>query len=288
MSKKRKKPAGHESANEFDRAVKETLSNITEPFMIRKTGLNPYTIKKLPTEIQRTLERRLDEVNLAEDESGEYILHFEYQRNNEPDIIGRMMEYRGILYRKYKKPIIQAVLYYGDEPMKMENEYTDSQTAMHFELYDIRHTSARSMIASPHPEEVIMGVLGSFDKETPETIIKAIFERLKVLAKSEADFQKYSERLIILAKSRKFEHIAVTARNMFDVIYKPEDFSFFNEAKANVERATTKSVTKSVSEKIAIEILKSGKLSIEEVAQFTSLSVEVVQQLAISLQKGEA
>ena len=94
------------SHNEFDRAVKETLYAITDPYMVRRVGLKPHSIRKLPTEIQRTLERRLDEVNLAEDESGEYILHFEYQRDNDPDIIGRMMEYRGILYRKYKKPII--------------------------------------------------------------------------------------------------------------------------------------------------------------------------------------
>ena len=283
MRKGKKKPAANksnEAANEFDRAVKETLNGITDPFMIRKIGLSPTSIKKLPTEMQRTLERRLDDVNLAEDESGEYILHFEYQRDNDPDIIGRMMEYRSILFRKYKKPIIQAVLYYGDEPMKMENEYTDSQTAIHFELYDIRHTSARSMIASPYPEEVIMGVLGSFDKETPETIIKAILERLKVLAKSEADFQKYTERLIILAKSRKFEHIAVKVRNMFDVIYKPEDFSFFEEAKANVERA--------ISTRIAKDMLQLGKNPVEEIAALTKLPLETIQHLSNELKAGEA
>ena len=264
--------------------MKETLSNITDPFMVRRMGLKPHSIKKLPTEIQRTLERRLDEVNLAEDESGEYILHFEYQRDNEPDIIGRMMEYRGILYRKYKKPIIQAVLYYGDEPMKMDNEYTDPQTTMHFELFDIRQTSARSLLTSPYPEEVVMAVLANFDKEAPETIIKAIFKRLKALAKSEADFQKYSERLIILAKSRKFEGIAVKTRNMFDVEYHPEDFSFFAEAQANVERKTTQSVSK----QIAMEFLKMGKHSLEEIALATKLPITTIQQLANTLKTGEA
>ena len=282
------KPTANTASNEFDRAVKETLSGITDPFMIRRIGLNPHSIKKLPTELQRTLERRLDEVNLAEDEGGEYILHFEYQRDNEPDIIGRMMEYRGILYRKYKKPIIQAVLYYGDEPMKMENEYTDSQTTMHFELIDIKQTSARSMIASPHPEEVIMGVLGNFEKEAPGTVIKNIFEKLKLLANSEIEFQKYSERLIILAKSRKFEDIAEEIRDMFDIEYHPEDFATFRKAKANVERDTTKRVTENVSEQIAVKMLKLGKLTQEEIALTTNLSLEVVQQLTKGLAKGEA
>ena len=268
------------SHNEFDRAVKETLYAITDPYMVRRVGLKPHSIRKLPTEIQRTLERRLDEVNLAEDESGEYILHFEYQRDNDPDIIGRMMEYRGILYRKYKKPIIQAVLYYGDEPMKMENEYTDSQTTMHFELHDIRQTSARSMIASPYPEEVLMAVLGNYGKESPEKIIAAIFERLKALAKSEANFQKYSERLIILAKSRKFEQIAVKTKRMFDVIYKPEDFSFFEEAKANVERA--------ISTRIAKDMLQLGKNPVEEIAALTKLPLETIQHLSNELKAGEA
>ena len=176
------------------------------------------------------------------------------------------------------------MLYYGDEPMKMENEYTDSQTTMHFELHDIRQTSARSMIASPYPEEVLMAVLGNYGKESPETIIAAIFERLKVLAKSEVDFQKYSERLIILAKSRKFEQIAVKTKRMFDVIYKPEDFSFFEEAKANVERASRENTQK----EIAKAMLQLGKYPVEEIAVLTKLPLETIQHLSNELKAGEA
>ena len=39
------------SHNEFDRAVKETLYAITDPYMVRRVGLKPHSIRKLPTEI---------------------------------------------------------------------------------------------------------------------------------------------------------------------------------------------------------------------------------------------
>jgi len=190
--------------NEFDRAIKENLSAVTDPFMMRILGLNPDIIRKLPTEIQRTLEWRLDEVNLAIEDGEEYIMHFEYQRKNQADMLGRMIEYWGILYRKYKKKILQAVLYLGDEPMDMENEYRDAQVSFHFELKDIKSISARSLIASPYPEEVVMAVMGNYEGEAPEVVISDIFKRLKVLAKTDVDFQKYEERLLILAKSRNF------------------------------------------------------------------------------------
>jgi len=264
------------TSNEFDRVVKENISEITDPFMTRQLGLHPDKVRKLPTEMQRTLERRLDEVNLIEEDGEEQILHFEYQRNNDEAIVARMLEYRAFLYRKYRKPIIQAVLYYGEEPMTMENEYTDPQTTMHFELKDIRSITAQSLLGSAYPEEVIMAVLGNFRGKSPETIIKSIFEKLKKLTKTKIEFQKYSERLIIFAKSRKFDKTAEQIRAMFDVEYKPEDFYTFRIAKANVERST--------SEKIAFSLLQTTNLSFEQIAQNTELPLETIQQLAKNIE----
>jgi len=66
---------------------------------------------------------------------------------------------------------------------------------------------------------------------------------------------------------------------MFDVIYKPEDFAIFREAKANVEKATEL--------RIATDMIKLGKYPVEEISLLTKLPLETIEQLAKGLGKPE-
>jgi len=255
----------------YDQVVKENMYSVMTWFAQKQLGLKPKRIQPLPTELSHILERRIDGVSLVETfEEGEedFLLHIEVQRSNEPHIHYRMMEYKGMLLHQYKMPVIQYILYIGDEPMNMPNEYTDAQWTVHYELKDMKSISAFSLIKSPVPQEGIMAILADYEGQAPALIVEEILKKLKMLVKSEKEFQKYLSQLLILAKLRNLAKEVENQANMLDITFTIEDVPFYSKIKSETQI------------EIAKRMLQANEFSIQQIAAFTSLPEATVQSLS--------
>ncbi len=80
----------------------------------------------------------------------------------------RMLEYHGLLYRKYKLPIIQQVFYIGTGSSKMKNKIEHSNISFSYGLMSFQEISYLEFMDSEIPEEIMLAVLANFKGENSE------------------------------------------------------------------------------------------------------------------------
>src|ERR1035437_9038344 len=97
-------------AGQYDKIIKENLE-ITLPVIIRDIlGLDIVQSEELPDDIQHTKERKPDALKKVTDATGHtYVLQVEFQIADEKEMVYRMVEYCGMLMRKYQLPVKQYV-----------------------------------------------------------------------------------------------------------------------------------------------------------------------------------
>ncbi len=265
----------------FDRVMKDKLQTATQEFACSQLGISPISVTPENTELPRTMGRRIDYLSIIESiREGKLLLHMEYQTTNDPKLHYRMLEYKGILLRKYELPVVQYVLYLGEEPMNMPNEYTDSQWQCHYELQDIRSISAHSLLKSPKPAAVAMALLADYEGEPAEEVISKILKKLQLMVKSPSDFHEYMTRLGVMSKLRNLEETLETQKSMLDITFKPEDFPEYYKLFEKGYNRFRNEVIDDRNREFALKLINDGGLSFEKIASVTDLSLEVVKQLA--------
>jgi len=77
-------------------------------------------------------------VDLLREATGGGLVHIELQSNNHPEMALRMAEYCLRVYRVFGRFPRQAVLYVGEDPIRMEAELTSPDFSFRFRMLDIR------------------------------------------------------------------------------------------------------------------------------------------------------
>ena len=94
-----------------------------------------------------------------------FILHIEYQRDNEKNMAFRMAEYSIMLQRKYGLPVTQFVIYIGagkpNMPMRIRNKY------LHFwyNLLTFSEIDYQVFLNSDKIEQKMLATLGDLQIE---------------------------------------------------------------------------------------------------------------------------
>ncbi len=123
------------------------LDDITGGLRVRE-----YLNVELPT----LLDRRADLVALLEDDTLE---HIEFQADNDPDMPYREGIYGLVIGRKFQRRVRQAVIYFGDEPMRMADHIDLGGIQVAFRLIDIREIDADRLLASGRPGDLALALL---------------------------------------------------------------------------------------------------------------------------------
>jgi hypothetical protein len=87
------------------------------------------------------------------------LLHIELQGDNEA-MEWRELEYYLLIYRLFKQPPIQYVLYFGESPMIMRNHIITESLQFRFHLLDIRSIGAETLLASDSLSDNVLAILG--------------------------------------------------------------------------------------------------------------------------------
>ncbi len=266
-------------AHEYDKIFKENLENAFLPLFAKLLGLDVSLeeAENITLDLQETIERSPDFLKLIMYEGGKYILHLEIQSVNDTRMLGRMMLYTGLLYEKHKLPIRRVVLYVGKEPMNMVSRYEAFGDVFAYTLIDIRNFSYRDFVASDLPEMVVLAILADFEKREATEIIAEIVGKLSQFVAQDGRYKKYIRQLEIISRLRNLEPEILKLTKTMPLLIDITQDRLYKQGKID---AITEVQTEAIE-----KLLKQKKLSLQEIADVFSVSVDDVKDIQANLKK---
>ena len=266
-------------SQDYDKIFKENISSLLIPLANKLLDINIIKAKPLKDKLQDTLEVEADFLNMVETVNGDkFILHLEFQTHDDPKMVYRMQLYYSLLKRKYNLPVKQKVFYFGDKPSKMKTILSSDEIFRGFDLVEIGNYSYKKFATSDIPEELIISILSDFEGRKPETIIEDILKQLNETKLNQAVFKKYIRQLIILSRLRGLSQLTKNAIQNMPITYNIKEDAFFKEGlDKGLEKGLDKGLDKSLE---VIKLIKKGNLSLEEVAEITSVNINKVKSIA--------
>lgn len=264
-------------ASQYDKIFKENIEAVIPGLMQNVLGITAVSSEEIPDDIQHTKERKPDFLKkITDNQNNTYVLQIEFQVADEPEMVYRMAEYYVMLERKYKIPIEQHVIYLGKAKPQMPTQLDSNWMKFKFRLISLADLDYHIFLKSARPEEVVLGVLGDFQGDSPAKALEQIIQRIEETATGDFPLKKYFKQLRVLAQLRKLE------KNLKDLTM--DSISKF----VSVERDAAYMVGFDKGEEKGVEkakvdfvknLLAKVSLTVEQIADIAGVSVEFVKQV---------
>lgn len=137
------------------------------------------------------------------------------------------------------------------------------------------HEKNNKLALSDIPEEIILAVLGNYQGESPEKVIRTILERIIKITPNQLLLQKYIRQLGILSKLRNLQVETFKLIEDMGIRYNIETDVIYQKG---MEKGVEKGVEKGKKEMI-VELLKDASLSVEKIARIAKVSVAYIRQI---------
>ena len=86
---------------DFDKILKENIEAVFLPLVEEMLGISIKETFEMKDNLQTTIKRETDFLKRVIDQDGkEWILHLEFQTSDDPKMIYRMAEYKGIILQR--------------------------------------------------------------------------------------------------------------------------------------------------------------------------------------------
>ena len=211
--KKKKRQSSERQSAQYDKIFKENIEAVISSIMQNVLEITAVSMEELPDDIQHTKERKPDTLKKITDDKGNtFVLQIEFQVKNEDEMVYRMLDYYGMLERKYKLPVKQFVIFLGSDKPTMPTELDRERLKFSYPLISLSTLDYHIFLNSNKPEEIILGVLANFKGENPEYALKQILIRIKETSKGDFSLNRYFNQLRVLAQLRKLESERRTAK----------------------------------------------------------------------------
>ena len=258
--------------NIFDQIFKEYAEPIFLPFIERLLGYKIIKKQSLKDKMQTSIERECDflfEITL--ENSDHFILHIEFQSQDDPSMLLRMAEYHGIIFKKYQMEIKHYLIYLGEKPTKMPTKLEERFVFKEYQLINLSDTDPEVYLRSNIPEEFILAILSRYPKEQYEEILRSIINKLKSVVKSKPLLEKYSKQLIFISRLRKLELQTTKILEIMPIMIDIESDGLYLKG---ISQGISQGINQGINlglKKVAIEGFKKG-LSIGMLSSITGLS----------------
>lgn len=276
---------------DYDKIIKENLEAIFLSLAGKYLGFTIKRQQKIEAQLQVTLEREPDFLAEVETMEGEkFILHLEFQVEDDPDMMYRMMEYKAVLQRKHGQPVRQFVIYMGRKKKpSMPSQLPEDWQITGFGLANIRDQDYQQLLASSMPEEVVLAILGDFKQQRPQEAIARIISRLKETASDILALQKYTRQLTVLSKLRNLSKETTKQVTAMPITYDiTKDYVYkLGEKEGKAEGKAQGKAEGKVEERTELltNMILSGELTLEQIAKLTKVPLVEVEKLAVKLKK---
>ena len=169
--------------NDYDKILRDNFREPKAALLRQLVTGNITKVHPLVPKLQRTLEREPDTVAEVQTEDGRhFIVHIEWQSTNDPAMASRMALYDLLLNQTYKREVLGAVLYLGNDPLRMKNVHTFFDFRYQCRMTDVRLLDPETFLSSDDAGEVLFAVLaGNSNMEEKGAIIRRIFIKLQQL-----------------------------------------------------------------------------------------------------------
>jgi hypothetical protein len=258
-----KRKSTSKQGNIFDKVVKENLDEVFIPFVISSLGMDiaMIEIEVLPDKLFTTEEREMDLLLKLTDRQGRvFLLHVEFQSKPDYEMIWRMIEYHGMITRKYKLEVYHIVIDLDDSNSNIITELDEKFIFRGFKIIKLYDIDYSRMITSQIPAEIILAILGNFENKNPETVIRAIAQRLKIVSKSDAELKKYIAQLNVLSRLRNLQDLTTkTISKNMPITFDIENDSLVKEGisrkdRRNIEKMLLMTTLSTIEISIILEV----------------------------------
>ena len=261
---------------DYDRIIKENIETILMALGKKLLGFDIKNPQPISEKLQITIEREPDflkKVTLEDDH--EIILHLEFQRNNEPEMVYRMAEYKAIIQRKYQIPVRQYVIYLGTDKPTMKTQLPLEEQIKGFEIRNIHEIPVNQVLESDVPEEIVLSILTDYPETDAEQVIARIIKKLKQVALNEADFKKSLQQLITLSRIRKLEEQTEKQIRIMPITYDIEtDHLYKKGINLGISQGTSQA-----EDNIVASLLRNTQMSVEQIATATGIEAEKIEKI---------
>ena len=276
----------------IDKIIKENIEAVFIPLLEKLLNISIKQTIELKDKLQVTIEREPDFLKkiIGVDEKA-FILHLEFQSNDDAEMVYRMAEYRAILQRKYRLPVRQFVIYLGARPPKMRTELYEEERITGFELKNINSLSIDDTLDSQIPEEIVLAILTDYPKADAEKVVVRIIEKLQKTTKDDTQLRRAVQQLLILSRLRNLEEITTEKAQQMPITYDiTKDGIYQKGVREGLEKGVREGLEKGVREgeqkgsknkadRMIIKALQLEMLSVEQIAEMAEVDVEYVLAL---------
>ena len=264
MEAKKKK----RQSSQYDKIFKENIEAVISSIMQNVLKITAVSMEELPDDIQHTKERKPDTLKKITDDKGNtFVLQIEFQVKNEDEMVYRMLDYYGMLERKYKLPVKQFVIFLGTGTPTMPTNLDREMLKFRFPIVALSELDYHIFLNSDKPEEIILGILANFKGENPENALKQILVRVKETTKGDFSLNRYFNQLRVLAQLRNLELNLKNAMDSIAEYIKEERDVLYLRGQ---EREQTKFVS---------YLLQEGNKTFEQIADIAGVAVDFVKSV---------
>jgi len=263
----------------YDKIMRENLLELFLPLVAEALNFKFKSVNPLPDKQPTTILRETDAFLLIKTYSEtepEFILHLEFESQDNEEMIYRVMEYHGIELRKYRLPIKHVVVYLGEGIPKMRTSLRQEEIFTGFTLVNTHSFSPKRWLEQEEPAKIIMAILSDYQKPNAAIILEAIVNRLRKVCKTEAELKKFIEQLIIISRMRNLEELTIKISKAMpitidiekDYLYKlglKKGEEIVKQTKAALEAKAKAEAKKVAREKAALEA--KAKAEVKKVVQ---------------------
>jgi predicted transposase/invertase (TIGR01784 family) len=193
----------------FDITLKDALQGLEKAFCKMFLNLDIISAKPLNTEFKKIEEKQADYiVKIKDKEQKESILHIEFQTSNHNQMHIRMLRYLTELYRVYKLPVIQVVLYLGEEKLNMIDcinfEILKTKIEYRYQIINSKELDCELFLNSQDSDMVVLSILCDLENKDKSKFIRKVLEKLYELNKDdENSFKNFILKLETVSELRK-------------------------------------------------------------------------------------
>jgi hypothetical protein len=265
---------------QIDKLVREGFEKSIPDLVKDVLKINVTEREKLLIKIELTKEREPDYLEKVTDDNGEvFVIHMDWQTVDDNEMLSRMIEYWGMILRKFKLPVKQFVIYLDEKKSKMQNRYQWGKNYFEYELIHISKIDYNIPLRSENVDLKLLALLCDFGKDTLPLALKKIVYEVLQNTHSDLEKEKRKNQLRGYASFRNFtlEDIDIMERTMFktenDILYKA------GRQVGQDEGETSKSY------KVVTNLLLADQFTISEIANFASVDEAFVKKVRAKLKQ---
>jgi predicted transposase/invertase (TIGR01784 family) len=270
--------------NKYDKILKENMESLLPVIIKDVLQLDISDTEEIPDDLQYTKERKPDVLKIVTDRNNNtFVLHLEWQTQNEKDMVFRMAEYAVMLQRKYRIPVKQYLIFIGKGGVTMSTSLNYENLKFWYHIFSLKDFDYKFFLKSDDPATKVFAILANFEKDGEDKAIENILREVMISADGNIQQGLRYNQLRVLVILRN-ENINLKFNNMiplFETLLEDEYYRKNMELDLLYKKGKVKGKAegKAETQKETAVKLKELGLAIELIAQVTNIPIEEIEMI---------